>query len=111
VRSTFYKVTGRLSRQHKIALVADTHNTPCSGILEDLKTKNPDIIILAGYFSSPMAQSVQRLKAEGKTIKEIGAALRLKPAAVYTYSVFMPPEIKKTAGEQWLRARQKSDCS
>lgn len=48
MRSTFYKITGRLSRQHKIALVADTHNAPCDGILEDLKTKNPDIIILAG---------------------------------------------------------------
>lgn len=43
------------------------------------------LLITAGYFSSPTAQSVQRLKAEGKTIKEIGAALRLKPAAVYGY--------------------------
>ena len=43
------------------------------------------LLITAGYFSSPTAQSVQRLKAEGKTIEEIGAMLRLKPAAVYGY--------------------------
>ena len=41
------------------------------------------LLITAGYFESPTAQSVQRLKAEGRTIEEIGAALRLKPAAVY----------------------------
>lgn len=49
------------------------------------------LLITAGYFSSPMAQSVQRLKAEGKTIEEIGAALRLKPAAVYGY---LPYELR-----------------
>ena len=43
------------------------------------------LLIKAGYFESPTAQSVQRLKAEGKTIAEIGAMLRLKPAAVYGY--------------------------
>ena len=43
------------------------------------------LLITAGYFTSPTASTVQRLKAEGKTIEEIGAALRLKPAAVYGY--------------------------
>ena len=43
------------------------------------------LLITAGYFISPTAATVQRMKREGKTIKEIGAALRLKPAAVYGY--------------------------
>ncbi len=46
------------------------------------------LLITAGYFESPTAQSVQRLKAEGRTIEEIGAALRLKPAAVYGYLAY-----------------------
>ena len=49
------------------------------------------LLITAGYFESPTAQSVQRLKAEGKTIEEIGVALRLKPAAVYGY---LPYELR-----------------
>lgn len=49
------------------------------------------LLITAGYFESPTAQSVQRLKAEGRTIEEIGAALRLKPAAVYGY---LPYELR-----------------
>lgn len=49
------------------------------------------LLITAGYFSSPTATSVQRIKAEGKTIEEIGAALRLKPAAVYGY---LPYELR-----------------
>lgn len=43
------------------------------------------LLITAGYFESHLSRSVQKLKAEGKTIEEIGAALRLKPAAVYGY--------------------------
>ncbi len=43
------------------------------------------LLITAGYFTSPTAIAVQKLKAEGKTIEEIGATLRLKPAAVYGY--------------------------
>jgi hypothetical protein len=43
------------------------------------------LLITADYFTSPTASTVQRLKAEGKTIEEIGASLRLKPAAVYGY--------------------------
>jgi hypothetical protein len=43
------------------------------------------LLITANYFTSPTATTVQKLKAEGKTIEEIGAALRLKPAAVYGY--------------------------
>ena len=43
------------------------------------------LLITADYFSSPTATIVQRMKSEGKTIEEIGAALRLKPAAVYGY--------------------------
>ena len=46
------------------------------------------LLITAGYFISPTASTVQRLKAEGKTIEEIGTALRLKPAAVYGYLPF-----------------------
>ena len=46
------------------------------------------ILITTGYFSSPTAQSVQRLKAEGKTIEEIGTILHLKPAAIYGYLPF-----------------------
>ena len=49
------------------------------------------LLITAGYFESPTAQSVQRLKAEGETIEEIGSALRLKPAAVYGY---LPYELR-----------------
>ena len=43
------------------------------------------LLITAGYFTSPTASTVQRLKAEGKSIEEIGVTLRLKPAAVYGY--------------------------
>ena len=43
------------------------------------------LLITANYFTSPSATTVQKLKLEGKTIEEIGAALRLKPAAVYGY--------------------------
>jgi hypothetical protein len=43
------------------------------------------LLITADYFSSPTATTVQRMKSEGKTIEEIGTALRLKPAAVYGY--------------------------
>ena len=46
------------------------------------------LLITAGYFTSPTAISVQKLKAEGKTIEEIGAALKLKSAAVYGYLPF-----------------------
>ena len=49
------------------------------------------LLITAGYFSSPTATTVQRMKNEGKTIEEIGAALRLKPAAVYGY---LPYELR-----------------
>ena len=57
-------------------------------VAEELGTtviRTRKLLITAGYFESPTAQSVQCLKVEGKTIKEIGAALRLKPAAVYGY--------------------------
>ena len=43
------------------------------------------LLITANYFTSPTATTVQRLKAEGQSIEEIGAALKLKPAAVYGY--------------------------
>lgn len=43
------------------------------------------LLITANYFTSPLSSTVQRLKSEGKTIEEIGAALHLKPAAVYGY--------------------------
>lgn len=43
------------------------------------------LLITADYFTSPTATTVQRMKSEGKTIKEIGTTLRLKPAAVYGY--------------------------
>lgn len=46
------------------------------------------LLITAGYFTSPTATTVQRMKVEGKTIEEIGVALRLKPAAVYGYLPF-----------------------
>lgn len=46
------------------------------------------LLITAGYFTSPTAIAVQKLKAEGKTIEEIGAALKLKSAAVYGYLPF-----------------------
>lgn len=46
------------------------------------------LLITAGYFESPLSRSVQKLKAEGKTIEEIGTILRLKPAAVYGYLPF-----------------------
>ena len=43
------------------------------------------LLITANYFTSPTATTVQRLKAEGQSIEEIGAALKLKSAAVYGY--------------------------
>lgn len=43
------------------------------------------LLITANYFTSPSATTVQKLKSEGKSIEEIGAALRLKPATVYGY--------------------------
>lgn len=43
------------------------------------------LLITADYFTSPTASTVQRMKAEGQSIEEIGAALKLKPAAVYGY--------------------------
>ena len=63
-------------------------------VAEELGTtviRTRKLLITAGYFESPTAQSVQRLKAEGRTIEEIGAALRLKPAAVYSY---LPYELR-----------------
>ena len=49
------------------------------------------LLITANYFTSPSATTVQKLKSEGKTIEEIGVALRLKPAAVYGY---LPYELR-----------------
>lgn len=63
-------------------------------VAEELGTtviRTRKLLITAGYFESPLSRSVQMLKAEGKTIKEIGAALRLKPAAVYGY---LPYELR-----------------
>lgn len=57
-------------------------------VAEELGTtviRTRKLLITAGYFTSPTATTVQRMKNEGKTIEEIGAALRLKPAAVYGY--------------------------
>lgn len=57
-------------------------------VAEELGTtviRTRKLLITAGYFESPLSRSVQKLKAEGKTIEEIGAALHLKPAAVYGY--------------------------
>ncbi len=57
-------------------------------VAEELGTtviRTRKLLITAGYFTSPTAASVQQLKSEGKTIEEIGAALHLKPAAVYGY--------------------------
>ena len=48
MRSTFYTVTGQLSKQYRVALVADTHNTQCDRIVDDLERHSPDIIVLAG---------------------------------------------------------------
>ena len=57
-------------------------------VAEELGTtviRTRKLLITAGYFSSPTATTVQRMKSEGKSIEEIGATLRLKPAAVYGY--------------------------
>ena len=57
-------------------------------VAEELGTtviRTRKLLITAGYFTSPTATTVQRMKGEGKTIKKIGATLRLKPAAVYGY--------------------------
>ena len=57
-------------------------------VAEELGTtviRTRKLLITAGYFTSPTATTVQRMKGEGKTIEEIGATLRLKPAAVYGY--------------------------
>jgi len=43
------------------------------------------LLITVRYFISPTASTVQRMKSAGKSIEEIGTALRLKPAAVYGY--------------------------
>ena len=63
-------------------------------VAEELGTtviRTRKLLITAGYFESPLSRSVQKLKAEGKTIEEIGATLRLKPAAVYGY---LPYELR-----------------
>ena len=60
-------------------------------VAEELGTtviRTRKLLITAGYFESQTAQSVQCLKAEGKSIEEIGATLRLKPAAVYGYLLY-----------------------
>ena len=57
-------------------------------VAEELGTtviRTRKLLITADYFTSPTATTVQRLKSEGMTIEEIGATLRLKPAAVYGY--------------------------
>lgn len=57
-------------------------------VAEELGTtviRTRKLLITAGYFTSPTATTVQRMRSAGKTIEEIGAALRLKPAAVYGY--------------------------
>lgn len=57
-------------------------------VAEELGTtviRTRKLLITAGYFTSPTATTVKRLKGEGKTIEEIGTTLRLKPAAVYGY--------------------------
>ena len=57
-------------------------------VAEELGTtviRTRKLLITADYFTSPLSSTVQRLKSEGKTIEEIGAALHLKPAAVYGY--------------------------
>ena len=57
-------------------------------VAEELGTtviRTRKLLITADYFTSPTASTVQRLKAEGKSIEEIGVTLRLKPAAVYGY--------------------------
>lgn len=46
------------------------------------------LLITAGYFSSPTSTAVQRMKEEGKSVDEIGAELKLGPAAVYAYLPF-----------------------
>ena len=57
-------------------------------VAEELGTtviRTRKLLITADYFTSPTASTVQRMKSEGKSIEEIGATLRLKPAAVYGY--------------------------
>ena len=57
-------------------------------VAEELGTtviRTRKLLITADYFTSPTATTVQRMKSEGKSIEEIGAALKLKPAAVYGY--------------------------
>ena len=57
-------------------------------VAEELGTtviRTRKLLITANYFTSPLSSTVQRLKSEGKAIEEIGAALHLKPAAVYGY--------------------------
>lgn len=57
-------------------------------VAEELGTtviRTRKLLITANYFTSTLSSTVQRLKSEGKTIDEIGAALCLKPAAVYGY--------------------------
>ena len=57
-------------------------------VAEELGTtviRTRKLLITANYFTSPLSSTVQRMKSEGKSIEEIGAALRLKPATVYGY--------------------------
>jgi hypothetical protein len=57
-------------------------------VAEELGTtviRTRKLLITANYFTSPLSSTVQRLKSEGKAIEKIGAALHLKPAAVYGY--------------------------
>lgn len=57
-------------------------------VAEELGTtviRTRKLLITARYFISPTASTVQRMKSAGKSIEEIGAELKLKPAAVYGY--------------------------
>lgn len=49
------------------------------------------LLITAGYFESPTATEVKKMNAEGKSVGEIGAELKLKPAGVYGY---LPYEVR-----------------
>ena len=65
-------------------------------VAEELGTtviRTRKLLITANYFTSPLSSTVQRLKSEGKSIEEIGAALHLKPARIGQIGVIYKEKI------------------
>lgn len=48
MHTTVYRIKADIKRSYRIAVVADLHDIPCDGLLLEIESKKPDIIIVAG---------------------------------------------------------------